>query len=380
MIGSRRISVVFAIPALDRGGPDRVIFEILSRLDRERFAPSVLVSEETGHYLSQLPADVPVEVVAGRSRLGRRYPVWEALRSVRRRAPDVVVATQRMILTMGIGSPGFPKETRLLVRQANDVSADFGALVQQSLVKHRLARTLALTTLRRADSVVCQSDSMRDDLRGLLGDEARLHVIWNPIDVERTTQRASEHSASVPGRPALISVGRLARQKGFDLLLPALAVVRERWPDLHLTIYGDGPDRAALTAQASSLGLGSSVTFAGFSPNPLPAVRESDLFVLASRYEGFPNAALEALACGTPVVLTNCPGANADIVRPGVNGRLAGDPSPQAIARALEDALDELPSFDAGRIQADCRDRFSAPRIVEAYERVIESVAQRGRS
>jgi len=371
--------VVFAIPELDRGGPDRVMFELLSRVDRARFAPSVLVSERAGHYLSQLPADVPVNVIAGRSRLGRRYPVWGSLRSVRGSSPDVVVATQRMILTMGIASVAFPRGTRLIVRQANDVSADFGALVGQSFVKHRLARALALATLRRADAVICQSDAMRDDVRTLLGDEARLHVISNPIDVERAAHRARERVASIPGRPALISVGRLAPQKGYDLLLPALVRVRERFPDLHLTIYGDGPDRAALMQQAISLGLGTSVTFAGFSPDPLPAVRASDLFVLASRYEGFPNAALEALACGTPVVLTSCPGANSEIVRPGINGRLAADVTPDAIASAVETAITELRSYDGGRIQADCRDRFSAERIVGAYERVIESVAQRVR-
>lgn len=375
-----RTSVLFAIPELDRGGPDRVLFEILTRLDRSRFAPAVMVSERSGHYLSLLPSDVPVEVLGGSTRMARRYPVWPSLRSVRANPPDVVFATQRMILTLGVASAAFPRRTRLIVRQANDVSADFAALVKRSVFKHRLARGLALTTLRRADAVICQSDAMRDDLRGLLGARARLHVIWNPVDIDDVDRHARAVDRTLPGRPSLISVGRLTAQKGFDLLLPAVARLRARHPALHLTIFGDGPDREALIAQAAALGISDATTFAGFTPEPLPFVRAADLFVLASRYEGFPNAALEALACGTPIVLTDCPGANSDIVVAGKNGRLATSTQVEAIEAALAAAVTDLPSHDRPGIQADCRRRFSADRIVAAYEDVISSVTTRGAS
>ena len=370
------LAVLFAIPELDRGGPDRVMFELLSRLDRSAFAPALLVSNPEGHYLAQLPRDIPVHVLGGRARLTRRYPVMSSLRAIWRRPPRVVFATQRMILTLGAASLAFPRTTRLIVRQANDVSADFDALVQQTIIKHRLARALALATLGRADAVVCQSDAMRDDLRALLGARARLHVIWNPIDGARARARAGATTAILPGAPALVTVGRLAPQKGHDVLLAALPRVRALYPGLHLTILGDGPERARLEAQRASLGLTDAVTFAGFAAEPLPAVRAADLFVLASRYEGFPNAALEALACGTPVVLTDCPGANRDIVLPGTNGRLAGGATPEAVAAALLEALAERPTYAREAIQGDCEARFSAARIVTAYERVISSVAE----
>ena len=369
------LKVLFAIPELDRGGPDRVIFEVISKLDRARFEPSLMVGVPTGHYLSKLPSDVPVEVLgADRSLLGR-YPVWRALRAIRRIRPDVVFATQRMILTLGLVAPAFPRGTRFVVRQANDVSADFAALLGQSVVKHRVARQVALATLRRADAVVCQSHAMRADLRTLLGEAANLCVISNPIDVQGTTRAAAATAVTLPGRPALVSVGRLAPQKGYDILLPALAKVRGRFPELHVTIYGDGPDRAALEAQARELRVDDLVTFAGYSSAPLPAVRAADLFVLASRYEGFPNAALEALACGTPVVLTDCPGANSEIVRPGENGRLASAVEPAAFARALEAAIAELPAYDPARIREDCAQRYSSAHIIAEYEQMFASAA-----
>ncbi len=370
----RPIRILFAIPALDHGGPDRVLFELLRALDRRRFAPSLMVSEPGGYYLARLPSDIPVGVLGGSTVLTRRYPVLRALRFVRRAAPDVVFATLRMNLTLGMVAPAFPRHTRLVLRQAIQATTDFAALIEQAGVKHRVSRWIARTSLRRADAVICQSEAMRTDLRALVGERAGLHVIGNPIDVE-AVREAARAAVSVPGRPALVSVGRLAHLKGYDVLLPALDGLRASYPDLHLTILGEGAERSRLEAQVRGLGLGRHVTLAGFSPDPLPVVRAADLFVLPSRYEAFPNAALEALACGTPVVLTDCPGANGELVRPGFNGRLAPACTPPALAAAIANALDESAGYDATAISADCAARFGAGRITARYEDVFAEVA-----
>ncbi len=364
-----RLKVMFAIPALDRGGPDRVFFELLCSLDRSRFEPMLVVSEPTGHYLERLPPDVAVDVLAPLS----RYPFRAALRAARRDKPDVILATLRMTFTMGLVAPLLPKRTRLVLRQANDFTTDFATLVGKSFVKHRLARWISMANLRMADAVVCQSAAMEADLRELLGARARLHVIGNPIDLGAVTRDAAA-SAKGQGSPALVSVGRLTPQKGYDILLPAIRSVRERHPQLHLTVFGDGPDRAGLEQQTRELGLGESVTFAGFTSSPLPHVRAATLFVLASRYEGFPNAALESLACGTPVMLTDCPGANAELVADGINGRLAKRVDAVAVATAIEQALAD--TYDRATIIARCRQHYAAERIVSKYEHLFEAVSR----
>src|SRR5205085_10417384 len=119
-----------------------------------------------------------------------------------------------------------------------------------------------------------------------------------------------------------------------DILLPAFARVVASAPAAHLTIVGTGPDDAALRQQAVTLGIADKVTFRGFVQNPYPLMRAADLYVLSSRYEGFPNVALEALACGTPVVAAACPGV-AELVVPGVNGWLAPPDDAAGLARAL---------------------------------------------
>ncbi|HET7502214.1 MAG TPA: glycosyltransferase [Kofleriaceae bacterium] len=374
VVTERPIKILFAIPALDHGGPDRVLFELLRSLDRARFTPSLMVSEPGGYYLERLPADIPVEVLGGSTTFTRRYPVLRALRFVRRAAPDVVFATLRMNLTLGVVAPAFPRHTRLILRQAIQASTDFAALIQQSGWKHRVSRRIAMASLGRADAVICQSEAMKADLRQLVGDRDVFHVIANPIDVDAITH-AARAPVALRGRPALVSVGRLVHLKGYDLLLAAIDRLRTTHPDLHLTIVGDGPERQRLEALALKLDLARHVTFLGFSPEPWPVVRAADLFVLGSRYEAFPNAALEALACGTPVVLTDCPGANAQLVRPGFNGQLAPDATAAGLARTIEVALAERPGYDRASIIADCGARFGTAQITRRYEDVFASIA-----
>src|SRR5262249_8123276 len=115
-----------------------------------------------------------------------------------------------------------------------------------------------------------------------------------------------------PG-PHLIAAGRLSREKGFDILLDAMPAVLSKLPNARLTILGEGLLREALITHAKNLGLTSTVSFPGFKTNPWRFFRHADLFILASRYEGFPNVLLEALAIGTPIIATNCPGALQEI-------------------------------------------------------------------
>ncbi len=369
-----RLSVMFAIPELDKAGPDRVLFELLCSLDRERFAPSIMVSSDKGYYLSRLPSDV--DVVIARAKRLPRYPVVEAVRAIRERTPDVVFATLRMTLTLGLGAFAFPRRTKLILRQANDLTADFAQLMQRTRIKHRIAKKVWLAALRQADAIVCQSDAMQTDLQSV-GIRAPMRVIGNPVDVAAAQHAASARVATVAGSPSLVAVGRLAAQKGHDLLLRAIAIVRATHPSIHVTIVGDGPDRAALEELARGLGIAPNVTFAGFVAEPLPLVKVADLFVLCSRYEGFPNAVLEALAIGKPVVVTDCPGANAKIVTGGFNGEISPTIDERSFADALVRAIGHR--YDTGKIVEDCEARFGARRIVGEYQDLF-ACTHRGRS
>jgi hypothetical protein len=157
---SDRVSVLFAIPALDKGGPDRVFFELLRSVDRRCFSVSVVVSGDSGHYLSRLPDDVSVYCLPRERGFLSRYPVWRLARLVRRLRPDVVITTLRMTLTAGMAEFAFPRKTALISRQAIRLSQNAQELRRRSPIKHRLSQYLQLAALARARRLICQSQDM----------------------------------------------------------------------------------------------------------------------------------------------------------------------------------------------------------------------------
>jgi len=364
-------TVLFAIPALDKAGPDRVFYELLRRVDRSRFTPALVTSEPTGYYLSRLPGDVAVYSLGRETSTTSRYPVLPLVRLVRRLQPAVVIATLRMAMTAGLARPLFPRGTQLIARPANYLTGNRGELVRHAPLRHRVSFALYRFALARADHLICQGEDLARDVAAV-GLTAPMSVIGNPIDLEEIDQLAAE-PVPLPGSPAIIAVGRLTAQKGFDLLLPAFARLAQTSPAAHLTIVGSGPDEAALRRARDDLGVHDRVTFRGFVENPYPLMRAADLYVLSSRYEGFPNVALEALACGTPVVATRCPGV-AGLVIPGVNGWLAPPEDVAGLALALAQAEQTREQLTAEAIRESVRSRFAAPYITARYEQVFEQM------
>jgi glycosyltransferase involved in cell wall biosynthesis len=362
--------VLFAIPMLDKGGPDRVFFELLRRLDRTKYQPHVVTSQPEGHYLSRLPGDVERHCLGAETSLATRYPVLPLARLVRQLRPAVVLATLRMCFTAGLAAPMFPRRTRLVTRPANHISSNHAELIRAAPIKHRVSYTLNRFTLTRADHLICQGADIANDL-AKLALRAPMTTIGNPIDLVEVDRLAAAETATLPGAPALLAVGRLSAQKGFDILLPAFAQLRATAPAAHLTIVGTGPDRAALEAQAAALGLTEHVTFRGFVQNPYPLMRAADVYVLSSRYEGFPNVALESLACGTPVVATTCPGVG-ELILPGINGWLAPVEDVAGLARALVAAT--TTKLDPATIRHSVQSRFDAGLIARRYEDVFDEV------
>jgi glycosyltransferase involved in cell wall biosynthesis len=367
------MKVLFAIPALDKGGPDRVFFELLRTIDRARFTPALVTSEPEGFYLARLPGDVRVHHLGHEVGVATRYPVLPLARLVRRLRPDVVLATLRMGLTAGLAQPLFPRDTQLIIRPANHPSSNHAELIRATPLKHHVSFAIHRFAITRADHVICQGEELAGDL-AKLGIATPMTVIGNPIDVDEVDRLAAD-PVTLPGEPALLAVGRLSRQKGFDLLLAAFARLLLDVPRAHLTIAGTGPDEAALRRQARELGIGERVTFRGFVQNPYPLMRAADLYVLSSRYEGFPNVALEALACGTPVVATACPGVAA-LVLPGKNGWLAPVEDVAGLAEAL--ALATRTPLAADAIRDSIRTRFDTRLITRRYEQAIAGVTPAG--
>lgn len=226
---------------------------------------------------------------------------------------------------------------------------------------------------RRAAALVVQTEALRPWAETHTA-PGRVAVIPNPVRVEAATAECQIDAATRQApEHRIVAMGRLDPQKGFDVLLRAFARCALQAPDWTLTILGEGPERPALECMISELGLAGRVTLPGRVSDPAARLRAADLFVLSSRFEGFPNALVEAMACGLPVLSTDCPTGPAEIIRPGVDGVLVPPDDEEALARALL-YLIENPD-ERRRLAArapEVAERFSLERVMAMWDQVVK--------
>ena len=334
---AQRIRVLLLIPRLGGGGAQQVIALLARGLSREKYEVHLGLVTQAVASGAFLPPEVTIHALGARRVRAAALPL---LRLVRRLRPGVILSGAPEVSFLAILlRPFFPKESRILVRQNGTVSAAlaFGGLPFYTRWLYRLL-------YRHADRVICQSRSMAEDMARELGlAEERIAVLPNPVDLEgiRAASNAP-HQWPGPG-PHLLAAGRLAPEKGFDLLLEAFATVRERFPHADLIILGGGAgagrEETALKSLCRSLGLEAAVCFAGQVDCPYAYFAGATLFVLSSRYEGMPNALLEAAAAGLPLVALPASGGVADLLRGQPGAWLAPEISSEALAVALLAAI-----------------------------------------
>ena len=233
-------------------------------------------------------------------------------------------------------------------------------------------------TYPHLDGIVAQTAQSACWLRENAGARS-VTVIANPLEYPLQSHEPRVDPKDIlgggPGRKVLLAVGRLEAQKGFDRLLEAFARLAPRVPDWRLVILGEGGLRAELHRQAATLGIAERACFPGRVGNIADWYMAADLYVLTSRYEGFPNTLLEAMAHGLPVVAVDCETGPRDVIRPGVDGLLV----PQGDQTGLTAALERLMSDESlrrrlGREARSVRERFATARIARLWEDFMKSV------
>jgi sugar transferase (PEP-CTERM/EpsH1 system associated) len=317
------ITVMHLITELESGGAQSALLRLVAGQDRSRFTPVVLCLYNGDRLVARQIRSLGVEVIdLGMTRKWRLDAFWRLWRQLRRVRP-VILHTWMFHANI----PG-----RLLGRLAGvpHIISSERTMGQEGGARRRLNRW----TGRLADRIICVSQNVADFAAKEIGlPTDRLVVIQNGIDTNlfRPTPAQATKAAD---QLTIGYVGRLEKVKGVNFLIDAFAALVAQHPHLQLQLVGDGSERRALEQQVQTLGLGDKVHFLGIRSD-MPALYPTfDLFVLPSLWEGMPNVALEAMACGVPVIATNT-GGTPEVVQDGKSGLLAPPGDAVALAQAM---------------------------------------------
>jgi len=288
------------------------------------------------------------------------------IRYLRREQPEVLLSTSYFSNVVALWARVLARvQTRVVVRVSNHLSH---SLTHTASPSRRFQLWSARLFYPWADAVIAVSKGVAEDVAQMTSvAPERIAAIDNPVITGAQSDKMCatlDHPWFAPGSPpVLLSVGRLARQKDFPTLLKAFARVRSTVP-VRLLILGEGRQRATLEALAQSLGIADDVAFPGFTVNPFPYMTRAAAFVLSSAWEGAPGALIEAMACGCPVVSTDCPSGPAEILADGQYGPLVPVGDDRALATAIATVLENRPDPERLRARASM---FSVERVADRY-------------
>lgn len=360
---ARRIAVL--LPDLRPGGAERLHLHLAGYWAGQGLKVDFVLRRAQGELLAQLPPGASV-VDLHATRV--RHVLRPLVRYLKREQPDVLLAAMwplTVIAPLAAKLAGF--RGRVVVSEHSPLSLAYAG---KGVAHRMLLRASQRLLYPLADAVVAVSGGVADDLARLSGlPRAAFTVIHNPAATGRADRPLPEKPAALAGcsGPVILSVGTLKAVKRHDVLIEAFAQL-QAFPQAVLSIVGEGAERAALQARIAALGLQSRVLLPGYAPDPSPWYAHADLFVLSSDYEGFGNVLVEALEFGLPVVSSDCPYGPREILADGRYGTLVPPGDAQALAAAMQQALQNRPDAGAQKARAGA---FTLKIAAESYLRAM---------
>jgi len=360
--------IALFLPSLAGGGAERVMVILANALLQKGLSVDLVLVKAEGPYLKEVFPEVEVVNLNASSTIFSLRSLTEYLR---KNKPQVIFSTLEHANVVALWAKLLSgNKVKCIIRLPSTITA---AAHNAKSFRARSIPWLLKCFARCADAVIAVSHASAQDLATLLCiSSTKIHVIYNPVISDELFEKAKEpleHSWFAPNQPPVIlGVGRLSKAKDFSTLIRAFALVRKEKP-AKLMILGEGEERKDLEKLITKLGIGKDVTLPGFIENPYSYMKHAAVFVLSSRWEGLPNALIQATALEVPVVATNCPGGVAEIVEETKWGRLVPVQNVEKLYIALVECIN-----DKKKHNPPVTINFRKNVIVEKYLELINNL------
>jgi len=378
--------VLFVIPNLSGGGAERVLHTLLKNMNKKSFDISCMFYDSDHAFT--LPEDVKYYTL---NEPGTDNFFVKLIKIIKRitklthfilkNEPDVIVSFMNTvnfvcIISNFIANILSQKKSSLIVTEHNTLSIRLKK--KKSKVYKFIIKILVNFLYKFSDKIVAVSRGVKQDLAVNFGvNRKKITVINNPVDLEQikiASQKKNELSKKLN---YIINIGALTEQKNQFTLLKAFSIILQKLNStkIRLLILGKGPLEHELKETAKKLKIESYVEFKGFVQNPYAYLKDSKVFILSSKFEGFPVVLLEALACQVPIVSTNCKSGPSEIIRHGFNGFLVPVGDEHAIAHFTIQLLKDNALYE--RIKENVRQtvaNYRVDKIIKTYEELLKNV------
>jgi glycosyltransferase involved in cell wall biosynthesis len=357
--------LAFFLPGLYDGGAERIMLNLANGITSRGYPVDLVLARAEGPFMDEVPNSVRL-VDLNASRVVSSTPAL--IRYLRRERPVALLSIlyANYIAAWAKRLAGIP--VRVILGEHNTLSS---AVRGSDDLRLHLYPSLARWFYPWADGIIAVSKGVADDLaKSTKIPRERIQIIYNPIvtpDLFEKSKASIEHPWFKSGEPPVVlAVGRFTRQKAFDVLIRAFAMVRKNLR-VRLMILGDGEERLGLEMMIREYDLEQDISMPGFLPNPYPYMAHAAAFVLSSRWEGLPTVIVEAMALGAPIISTDCPSGPREILMDGKYGQLVPVDDPVALAAAITTSLTDnvhLPSSESWKL-------FELEGVVDQYINIL---------
>ena len=366
-----KYNIAMFIPSMTGGGAERIVAHLLNYLNKDHYNLTLIVLKKDLSY--DIPLNVNIKVLEAKS---LKTVLPELIKYFRQTNIDLLISHMSLtnivaLIARRLSKKSFP----IIAVEHNTPSIKY----KNEGMLRQLIPFLMKKTYHLADAIVCVSEGVRKDLVTLLLSKEHRNIltIYNPVVSKMLEEKKKEkinHEWFKQGKKVIIGIGRLEPVKNFSLLIEAFYDVYKQDNETRLIILGEGSERSRLQQKIDSLGLSHVVDMPGFVQNPFGYLSRSSLFVLSSNFEGLPTVVIEALACGTPVVATDCPSGPREILVNGEYGEIVPVGDREGIAKAIMKQLKR--EHDHSKLERRASD-FNVDKSIAQYEALIESLLER---